>query len=90
MPPGGPIDGRTDALVQPVPFPDPLIDPLPAPAQPLLQIPAFLPALRRTGIRGREHLAIAREHPGIQGVRPGLVATGARLRAPVKDGPPAR
>jgi len=39
---GGLTDGRTDALVQPVPCLDPLVNPLPAPAQPLLQRLAFL------------------------------------------------
>ena len=66
MPPGGP----TDALDQPVP--------LPTPAQPWLQLLAFLLALRRTGVRGRKHLAMAREHPGIQGV-------GLRLVAPARS-----
>ena len=48
--PGGPTDDRTDALVHPVPFLDPLSDPLPTPAQPLLQLLTFLFALRRTGV----------------------------------------
>ena len=78
VPPGGPTDGRPDALVQPIPFLDPLANQLPASAQQLLQRLAFLLALGRTGVRGREHLAIAREHPGIQGVRLRLVAAGAR------------
>ena len=55
VPPGEPTDGRADALVQPVPFLDPLIDELPASAQQLLQLLAFLIVLGRTGGRGREH-----------------------------------
>ena len=78
MPPGGLTDGRTDALVQPNPFLDPLVHLWLVPAQSLLQHLTFPLAFGRTGVRGRKHLAIAREHLGIHGVHLRLVAAGTR------------